>query len=134
MSGDARCLTDQELSDIDEAAYWIGKQLKRWGRVSVRQTKEKFGTARVYCTLGFYGLHCITHPGYVYSQYPKWLWHLEIYYFPRVIIPISNLIVIPYHRWLYRKVYQLAMKKWPHVSKNILHGADFSELLNNLTV
>jgi hypothetical protein len=34
---------------IDEAAYYIGRFISRYGRISVSQTKEKWGCACVYC-------------------------------------------------------------------------------------
>ena len=133
MSGDYRKLSDKDIGDIGDAADWIGARLRKFGRIDVRQTKEKFGTARVYCTLGWSGLHCITHPGYAYSQYPKWLWHLEVYYFPAIISPL-NYIVLPFHRWLYRRTYIQAMRRWPNVRVNIFFGADFQELLENILI
>ena len=56
---------------LNEAVDFLDKNLRRFGHIAVRQSKEKFGTARIYCSLGFSQLHDITHPGYVYSRYPK---------------------------------------------------------------
>lgn len=113
---------------IGDAAHWIGVQLRRWGRVGVIQTKEKFGTARVYCHFGWSQVHCVTHPGYAYNQYPKWLWVLDCNVGSRLIGLVGR-AVIPYQRWLYRRVYFAAVKRWPHLEAEILDGADYSELL-----
>jgi hypothetical protein len=120
---------------IGDAADWIGKQLVRWGRVSVTQSKEKYGTVRVYLHFGWESPHSITHPGYAYSQYPKWLWRLcytrpVLWFFERVL----NRVVIPYQQWLYRLVYKLALKKWPHLKREILDGADYPEFLEGLEI
>jgi hypothetical protein len=116
---------------IEDAAHYIGSNLRRWGRVGVSQTKEKFGTARVYCHFGWYQVHCITHPGYAYGRYPQWLWSLDCRYFSRCMW-LVNWAVIPFHKWLYRYLYKRALKKWPHLTGEILLGADWTELLLGL--
>lgn len=121
---------DVDWLGIEDAAGFIASSLRKWGRISV-DGKEKWGTVRVYCTLGWYQFHSITHPGYAFSQYPKWLWHLDCDWGPRILRPL-NWIVLPYHRWLYRRCYQLALERWPHLRKEILSAADFSELLQGL--
>jgi hypothetical protein len=65
---------------IEDSAEFIGLNLRKWGRIGVRQYKEKFGTVRVYCHLGWSSFHDITHPGHCFSRYPKWLWCLDINY------------------------------------------------------
>lgn len=62
--------TEWEIGIIAEE---IGSFLKKWGRVHVSQTKAKYGTCRVYVSFGWWGLHSITHPGYAYLRFPKWL-------------------------------------------------------------
>ncbi len=118
---------------IGEAARFIAENLVRWGRIGVRDYKEKFGTVRVYCSLGWSQLHCITHPGHCYSRYPKWLWSLDCLYLSRLMSRL-NWIVVPYHKWLYRRVYGAALQKWPHLRLEILVGADYSELLGEFGV
>lgn len=117
-----------DWNGINSAAEFIGLTLRKWGRVGVTTYKEKYGTVRVYCRLGWYQLFSITHPGYVYSRYPKWLWTLDIYYISR-LIRLLNCLIVPYHKWLYTFVYGRALKKWPHLRAEILHGADYHELL-----
>ena len=89
-------------------------------------------SARIYCSLGWSCLLNITHPGYMhYRSYPKWLMTFDIYYLSK-IIPYLNYIIIPYHTWLYRKIYNNAVKKYPHLKKEICCCADYRELLKGL--
>jgi len=125
---------DVDWEGIEESAKYIGTNLRRWGRVSVRQYKEKYGTVRVYCSLGWHSLFSITHPGWVsykVAKYPKWLMTLDIFYLSKVI-PYLNYIVLPYHKWLYRKLYSDMVKKHSHLRKEILCMADYAELLKGI--
>lgn len=118
-------------SDVAQAAHWIGWFLKKYARMHVSQTKEKFGTARVYCMFGWSQLHTITHPGYVYSQYPKWLWEFDIDYLSWLFYKL-DFIVVPFHTFMYKLAYKLAIKKYPYIKEEILAGADYRELLEYL--
>ena len=69
---------DVDWKGIGDAAEYIGKGLRKWGRINVVQYKEKFGTVRVYCSLGIWSLHELTHPGHCYCRYPAWLWYLNL--------------------------------------------------------
>ena len=116
---------------INSAAEFIGVNLRRWGRVNVRDYKEKFGTVRVYCSLGWHQFHSITHPGWCRAQYPKWLWHLDCRVGSKIISPL-NRVILPYHIWLYRHLYSMAVRKWPHLRREILCMADYGDLLKGL--
>ncbi len=121
-----------DWAGLDKAIDYLDKNLRFWGRISVYQAKEKFGTARIYCSLGWNSLLGITHPGYYhYRPYPKWLMIFDIYVLSRIISSL-NFIILPYHEWLYKKVYSNAVKKWPHLKKEILCCADYSELLKGI--
>lgn len=116
---------------INDAAEYIAKFCKRWGKIGVRDYKEKFGRVTVYLSFGWHQLHCITHPGYVYNQYPKWLWHLDCVYLSKIIQPL-NRIVIPWQIFIYRLAYKKALKKWPHLREEIFAGCDYEHLLLHL--
>jgi len=117
---------------IDEAGQYIGRNLKRYGRVSVFQVKEKFGEVVVACSLGVSSLLQLTHPGYCYYKpYPKWLMRLDIYVISPMLSPL-NYMVMPYHKWLYRYVYKLSLRKWPHLKCEILGGAEWPCYLRGL--
>jgi hypothetical protein len=113
---------------INEAAEYIGKTLAKYARIQVAQYKEKFGTVRVYCSFGWYQLHDITHPEYHYNQYPKWLWNIDCLFFSK-LIKLINPIVCKIHKWYYKRTYRKAVEKWPHLKKEILYGADYTNLL-----
>lgn len=124
---------DIDWKGISDAAEFIATRLVKWGRMGVRDYKEKYGTVRVYVDFGWNQLHSITHPRHCYSQYPKWLWVLDCRYIKR-IVPLTNFLVIPYHTWLYTYVYGRALKKWPHLRSEILQGADYNQLLRKYGV
>jgi len=118
---------------INFAAEYIGKNLRRWGRVSVRDYKEKYGSVRIYLSFGWYSLLNITHPGYMsYWVYPNWLHLLDCDYLSKIIPVIFNWFIIPYQVWLYRKLYSDMLKKYPHLKKEILCCADYPELLKRI--
>lgn len=117
--------------DVSDAARFIGLFLRKWGRVPVRSFKEKYGSVRVYLSLGWYQFHCIFYPGFAYSQFPKWLWKLDCTY-GSILIRLVNKLVLPYHIWLYKLAYKKAIKKWPHIKNEILSCSDYPELLTSL--
>jgi len=122
---------DVDWVGIDDAADYIGMGLRKWGRVNVTQYKEKYGTVRVYCYLGVAMFHQLIWPGYVYNQYPyKWIWVLDIK--SGRFWSLFQKPILFYHKWLYRKLYANAIKKWPHLRKEILCDADYDELLKGL--
>jgi hypothetical protein len=122
---------DFDWKGLDQAIRFIDTNLVRWGRISVRQSKEKYGTARIYCSLGWHQFHSITHPRSVFNRYPRWLWDLDCKYGSKIVRFLFGWVV-NYHCWLYRKVYSLAVKKWPHLKEEILCCADYDELLKGL--
>lgn len=114
---------------VDAIACDIGHVLRKYGRMNVVDTKEKYGTARVYCNFGLYGLHSIIWPGYVYIQW-KYAWMTKL---DRAIgVRITNLlnyIVVPYQEWLYRKVYTKYIQLYPMYKDALLDGADWKEVI-----
>ena len=118
---------------INSAASYIGLFCRKWGRISVTQYKEKYGTVRVYCSFRWVSLHSLTHPGYVYSQYPQWLWSADIRYIgPFFRKSGLSFLIWQWQKFIYRLAYKNALKKWPHLRKEILSCADFDELLEGL--
>ena len=120
---------------IDGAAEYIGQGLRFW-RVDVRQWKEKYGAVRVYCSLGIVWWPQLTHPGHVYNRWPRSLdfivhaysWWNPFYVARRAV----NLLVVPFHKWLYRRYYRRAVEKWSHLRREILCCADYPELLEGI--
>lgn len=105
----------------------------RFYRVPFRDIKEKYGTARIYTGLGWTSLHSIVYPGYVYSQFPDWLWGFDVYHGYN-ILKYTGITYLSYklHCWAYRRAYAKAVKKFPHIREEILCCADYEELLEGL--
>lgn len=123
--------TSVDWNGISDAATYIAKELRTYARINVRDSKEKWGTVRVYCDFGWYNLHSIMYPGYYRNQFPKWLANLDNRYLWQ-LVSLLNIVVVPFHKRFYRKTYRRAIHKWPHLRKEILAGADHSELLAGL--
>lgn len=114
---------------LDDAINIIDKELRFW-RIDVRQSKEKYGTARIYCSLGWTCLLNITHPGYFhYGPYPKWLRNLDIFYLSNIVHRF-NWLVVPIHKWAYKRAYKKAVDKYPELINEICCMADYVELLD----
>lgn len=124
----------QYFGEVGAAADEIGDFCRRYGRIRVTQTKEKWGTARVYCHFGWLSLHGLLFPGYVYKRpgFPQWLWSIDIWYISRVLILFSRPISL-YQTFIYRLAYKRALKKYQMISREILGGASYPELLVGLT-
>ena len=116
---------------IDDAAYYIAHWLKTWVRLPVHQYKEKFGTVRVYCTFGWYGIYGIWRPSY--GWYPKW-WPMKLDFWLaeswgwRQLNKVVILVQQKAYAWRYKK----AVEKWPHLKDEIVSQADFGELFEGV--
>ena len=113
---------------LDKAIHMIAEDLRFW-RIVVTQSKEKYGTCRIYCSLGWNCLLNITHPGYCWYPYPKWLIRLDLYVLSR-IIPKLNFLILPIHKWAYRNAYKKAVDMFPEIEEEICCMADYVELLD----
>lgn len=121
-----------DWKSLNEAEGILYDTLKFY-RVPVRDIKEKYGTLRCYTGLGWTSLHSIAYPGYVYSQFPNWLWKFDVNYgYP--ILKYTGIAYLSYnlHCWAYRRAYAKAVKKFPHIRTEILCCADYDELLKGL--
>lgn len=112
---------------IEDAAYFIGHGLKTWARLPVRDYKEKYGTVRVYCGFGFYGIYGIWRPSYVW--YPKW-WPIraDMWLANTWLFTLINRVVVPLQQRAYVWFYWKAVEKWPHLRHEILSMADYGQL------
>jgi hypothetical protein len=106
---------------IDEAT----NIMQKFGRIGVH-SKEKFGTARWTIDLCDGTLHSMTHPGYVYSQYPNWLWRFDVTCRPlRFFAPLIRL----WQRKVVKFAFNYVCNKYPHIDKEIVMDAP-EELLS----
>lgn len=115
---------------VENAASEIGQFCRKWGRISVTSTKEKYGCCRVYCSFGHLSLHQMIYPGYTYNRFPQWLWNLDWAMFHKILnIKPINTLFFKYQVWIYNLAYKKAVKKYPHIREEILVDADFLDLL-----
>lgn len=117
---------------INDAVDYISSYCTRWGRLG-GQAKEKYGTVRFYCNFGWLSLHTLLYPGHVYSQFPKWLWALDIEYITPVLSFLFERLFVWWQQKIYNRAYQNALKKWPHLREEILRGASYVELIKGAT-
>lgn len=117
---------------IEASASEIAEFLARWGRLTIRDHKEKFGTVRVYVSFGAHSLLTLLYPfRHSYKGWPDWLVRLDLHFF-HWLLPKLNPILIPHQRRIYRLAYQRALRKRPHLTREILSCADYPELLDSL--
>lgn len=121
--------TDFDWESLDKAIRFIDTNLVRWGRINVRQSKEKYGTARIYCSLGWHQFHSITHPRACFNRYPQWLWNFDCKYGHYLMKWMVNWWLVPWQKFVYSRVYYLACKRYPHLVEEICCMADYVELL-----
>lgn len=119
---------DVDWQGINDAAYYIAHWLRVWARIPVQDYKEKYGTVRVYCGFGIAGIYGLWRPSYVW--YPKW-WPIKLDMWLTYHTPIFNWInklVVPLQQRAYVWRYGQAVRKWPHLYKEIVSQADYGEL------
>jgi hypothetical protein len=116
---------------LDDAIDMMASFMRFWGRIGL-QSKEKYGTARLYVTFWDGSLHGLMYPGHCFSRFPQWLWSLDIMYISRFIqwTRLSRLV-----QWYQSKIYALAYARalcqFPHIKTEIVIAADFPELIKD---
>lgn len=114
----------QDFIELDNIAYWIGEYCRKWGRLG-GQTKEKYGTIRFYASFGGLSLHTLIYPGYVYSQFPNWLWKLDIWYISPVLQFFFEGLFVKWQMFIYKRAYIKALYNWPQYRREIMQSADY---------
>jgi hypothetical protein len=101
-----------------------------WGRVG-GQIKEKWGCARYYANFSDGTLHSLLYPGSYRIQSPMWFYDNIDYKIIRPIIIYTGLIKVihSYQRYFYRLAYKKAIKKYPHIKKEILTDCQYPEFV-----
>jgi len=110
---------DFDWDSLYKAEQLGNKLMKSLGRIGVH-SKEKFGSLRWDLHLFDGTLHSLTHPGYVYSQYPKWLWELDVEYRPLrfLVYPIQF-----YQSLIVKLTFLYLCYKFPHIEREIILDA-----------
>src|SRR3990167_9164376 len=118
---------DFDWKALNDAGHDLQTFCLRYGRIGMH-VKEKWGTLRAYTSFAGYPiLHSLIYPGYVYNQFPNWLWHLDF-----KLSPVLEKLLGPIHKYqsfIYRKGYEKILKKYPHIRKEITCCMDYPELL-----
>jgi len=114
---------------IDDAARYIGENLRRWGRIQVKDYKEKWGTVRVYCHFGCEALFWFVYPGWVYYRWPDWVMKIDRSDISYFLWRAFERILVPYQVYVYKAVYNKAVKRWPHLRQEILTDCDYPDLV-----
>lgn len=125
---------------LDDAVHLISSYCRRYGRLG-GQAKEKYGTVRFY-VMFHHQLHDLVWPGHYWLRYrqpywwrPRWLCYLlgplfEWFDF-EVYMPFFGPLqrcVQRWQAWIYVRAYQKAVKRWPHLKKEIICCADQPQL------
>lgn len=110
---------DFDWDSLNKALSLGTRMMKTLGRIGVH-SKEKFGSCRWSLYLFDGHLHSLTHPGYVYSQYPKWLWTFDIRYTPlKFLVPI----IVPCQKLVVKFTFNYLCYKFPHIKEEIVCDA-----------
>lgn len=120
---------DFDWKSLNKAINTIHKLCVRYGRIGIH-SKEKFGTHR--CSTYFFSghFHDLTHPGYVASRYPKWLWKLDIYHSPK-FFKYTGLtwLIRKYQALVYKLVFLYVCTKYLHIVDEIVSDVDGYEII-----
>jgi hypothetical protein len=121
---------DELFNQVSEAAYEIGTFISRWGRIGVMQTKEKYGTVRVYCSFGFDCIHGLIWPRHCWIH-RGWPLKLDLW-ISKFLKPVINPLFCLLQKKIYRLAYKRAVKKYPHLRDEIFSCADWGEALEGV--
>jgi hypothetical protein len=110
---------DFDWDSLYKAETELRRIMKRYGRIGVH-SKEKYGTLRFSIFFCDGTLHSFTHPGYVYSQYPKWLWSFDVVNEPlRFLTPPINF----WQKLVFQYAFTTVCAKYPHIRDEIINDA-----------
>lgn len=98
--------------------------------MGVSQTKEKFGTVRVYCHFGWDSIYGIFYPRHVWVK-KWWPYRLDLT-MSSLLCRLLNIIVVPYQKIIYRLAYKQALRKYPDLRDEIMCCADWYEVLEGV--
>jgi hypothetical protein len=115
------------LGNAGHIIWWLCTKI---GRIGIH-IKEKYGTLR--CSSYFWdgSLFGLCYPGYVYNQFPKWLWNIDCSYIKPFVrfLKFPTWIMWKYQKAIYMLAYYIAMKKYPHIREEICVDSDGYEMI-----
>jgi hypothetical protein len=110
---------DFDWNSLYKAEKELRRTMKRYGRIGVH-SKEKYGSLRFDLFFCDGTLHSLTHSGYVYSQYPEWLWRFDQDYQPlRLLTPVINF----WQKLVLQYAFTVVCAKYPHIRDEIINNA-----------
>lgn len=110
---------DFDWDSLYKAERELRHIMKRYGRIGVH-SKEKYGTLRFSIYFCDGTLHSITHPGYIRSQYPKWLWRFDVVNRPlNLLTPVINF----WQKLVFQYAFTTVTAKYPHIKNEIINDA-----------
>jgi len=109
-------------------------RMVKLARIGVH-SKEKYGTARLYCYF-VSNFHSLIWPSHVYNRFPyKWMWNLDCMYGDKILYYTGlQYVIFKWQRYIYTDTYRRAVKKWPHLTREILCAADQIDWLHDTGV
>lgn len=113
---------------LNSAVEYVGRTCRRYGFIP-GQYKEKYGTLRFYAHFGHLSLHALVYPGYVYSQFPDWLWKLDCKYIGPTLRFFFEKLFVKWQCKVYAYAYRQAIKRWPQVYEEITCAMDQMQLV-----
>jgi hypothetical protein len=100
------------------------RNIVKLARIGIH-SKEKYGTLRWDFYFCDGSLHSLTHPGYMFSQYPKWLWRFDVTYEPlKFIAPLIRF----FQKKLVMYAFHVVCSKYPNVKAEIIEDAPINML------
>ena len=111
--------TGFDWKGLNDAGVFIAKYCYRYARLGI-WWKEKYGTLRVSPQWGN-SIHNIIWPGYCFNQFKyKWMWRFDMYLCYNTWCKYVFNLVYMWQKFILKRAYILAIKKWPHIDREIL--------------
>jgi hypothetical protein len=123
---------DFDWKGLNDCIYYISYYCRKYARLG-GDAKEKYRQVRFYAHFGNLCLHSIVYPGYVYNQFPKWLWNIDCKYIGPALQFCLEKPFVKWQMFIYSRAYTNAVHKWSHLRAEILCGADYLDLLPKFT-
>jgi len=122
-----------DYKSLNEAMNCLYFYCVRIGRIG-GQLKEKYDSIRFYAEFGPLSLHNLIYPGDHYRQFGPRLYKLD----ERLEVVFKytglNMLFVLWQKFWYRAGYRIALRRYPHIRREIASSADYPELFAHKTV